>query len=240
MWMERLRRQRKRIVCLSMTPLQKPVLIGTGRNRTIEICCASPAARNECCTTSEVGGVRRRRADATKPSAQLYTARVAAGDVPLRPGIETLLRAARDHGLKLAIATTTSRANVDALLTANLGPEALNWFAPMVCGDMVALKKPAPDVYEEALRILRLRPDETIAIEDSWNGVQAAHTAGIAVVATPSLYSANDDFSDADAVVTDSLCFDAILGLARRLRGSRAGAGLVHPDAGEARKVTEL
>ena len=170
---------------------------------------------------------------------QLYTARVAAGDVPLRPGIETLLRAARDHGLKLAIATTTSRANVDALLTANLGPEALNWFAPMVCGDMVALKKPAPDVYEEALRILRLRPDETIAIENSWNGVQAAHTAGIAVVATPSLYSANDDFSDADAVVTDSLCFDAILGLARRLRGSRAGAGLVHPDAGEARKVTE-
>ncbi|SRR6266478_4360690 len=171
----------------------------------------------------------------------LYAARVAAREVPLRPGIETLLRTARDHGVKLAIATTTSRSNVDALLAANLGQDAVNWFAAIVCGDMVARKKPAPDVYEEALRILCLRPDETIAVEDSWNGVQAARTAGIAVVATPSLYSADDDFSDADAVVTDSLCFDAILGLARKLRGARAAAGPVHPDArnaGEALKVT--
>jgi HAD superfamily hydrolase (TIGR01509 family) len=158
---------------------------------------------------------------------QLYAARVAAGDVPLRPGIEALLRTARDHGVNLAIATTTSRSNVDALLAANLGQDAVNWFAAIVCGDMVARKKPAPDVYEEALRILRLRPDETIAIEDSWNGVQAAHTAGIAVVATPSLYSADDDFSDAAAVVTDSLslCLHAILNLARKMRGERTGAG---------------
>jgi HAD superfamily hydrolase (TIGR01509 family) len=170
---------------------------------------------------------------------RLYAARVAAGDVPLRPGIETLLRTARDYGFKLAIATTTSRSNVDALLATNLGQDAVDWFSAIVCGDMVARKKPAPDVYEEALRILRLRPDETIAIEDSWNGVQAARSAGIAVVATPSLYSADDDVSDAAAVVTDSLCFHAILGLARKLRGERAGAGLVHPDArnaGEALK----
>jgi beta-phosphoglucomutase-like phosphatase (HAD superfamily) len=151
------------------------------------------------------------------------------------------LRTARDHGVNLAIATTTSRSNVDALLAANLGQDAVNWFAAIVCGDMVARKKPAPDVYEEALRILRLRPDETIAIEDSWNGVQAAHTAGIAVVATPSLYSADDDFSDAAAVVTDSLCLHAILNLARKMRGERTGAGLVYPDArnaGEALKET--
>jgi HAD superfamily hydrolase (TIGR01509 family) len=172
---------------------------------------------------------------------QLYAAHVAAGDVPLRPGIETLLRTARDYGFRLAIATTTSRSNVDALLAANLGQDAVNWFAAIVCGDMIAHKKPAPDVYEEVLRTLRLRPDETIAIEDSWNGVQAARNAGIAVVAIPSLYSADDDFSDAAAVVTDSLCFHAILGLARKVRSGRTGADLIHPDArkaGEALKGT--
>ena len=172
---------------------------------------------------------------------QLYAERVAAGDVPLRPGIETLLRTARDYGFRLAIATTTSRSNVDALLAANLGQDAVNWFAAIVCGDMIAHKKPAPDVYEEVLRTLRLRPDETIAIEDSWNGVQAARNAGIAVVAIPSLYSADDDFSNAAAVVTDSLCFRAILGLARKVRSGRTGADLIHPDArkaGEALKGT--
>jgi len=146
---------------------------------------------------------------------QLYAERIAAGGVPLRPGIETLLRTARDCGLLLAIATTTSRSNVDALLAANLGPDAADWFAAMICGDMVAGKKPAPDVYEEALRVLHLRPDETIAIEDSWNGVQAARAAGIAVIATPSLYSADDDFSDAAAVVIDSLCLRGILNFAK-------------------------
>jgi beta-phosphoglucomutase-like phosphatase (HAD superfamily) len=105
---------------------------------------------------------------------------------------------------------------------------------------MVARKKPAPDVYEEVLRILRLRPDETIAIEDSWNGMQAARCAGIAVVATPSLYSADDDFFDAAAVVTDPLCFDAILGLTRKLRDERAGADIVYPDAGNASEAVKL
>lgn len=171
---------------------------------------------------------------------RLYAARVAAGDVPLRPGIETLLRTAHDYGFRLAIATTTSRSNVDAVLAANLGQDAVNWFAAIVCGDMVAHKKPAPDVYEEALRILRLRPDETIAIEDSWNGVQAARSAGIAVIATPSLYSADDDFSDAAAIVTGSLRFDAIPGLARKLRGERSGAGLDHSAAWNAREALKV
>lgn len=146
---------------------------------------------------------------------ELYAARVAAGDVPLRPGIESLLRTARECGILLAIATTTSRSNVNALLAANLGSDAVDWFAAMICGDMVARKKPAPDVYEEVLRVLHLRPDETIAIEDSWNGVQAARAAGIAVIATPSLYGADDDFSDAAAVVIDSLCLRGILSFAK-------------------------
>jgi HAD superfamily hydrolase (TIGR01509 family) len=142
---------------------------------------------------------------------ELYVARVASGDVRLRPGVEALIARARRCGVALAMATTTTRANVDGLLKACLGPEALGWFDPIVCGDAVARKKPAPDVYLSALAALRVSPADALAIEDSGNGVRAARAAGLRVVVTPSLYGASDDVSEATLVVKD--CHE----LARRL-----------------------
>jgi beta-phosphoglucomutase-like phosphatase (HAD superfamily) len=133
---------------------------------------------------------------------EIYTARVAAGAVAFRPGIEDLISEARRRGVALAIATTTSRPNVDALLGAVLGPESPRWFKAIACGDMVTAKKPAPDVYELALRELGVPAARAVAIEDSWNGLSAARAAGLAVIATPSLYCAEDDFSDATIVTT--------------------------------------
>lgn len=131
---------------------------------------------------------------------EFYTAEVASGAVAFRPGIEALMHAARSRGVAMAIATTTSRPNVDALLAATLGPGAAEGFAAIACGDMVAAKKPAPDVYALALAGLGLAPDRALAIEDSWNGVRSARAAGLAVIAVPSLYSAGDDFSEATLV----------------------------------------
>ncbi len=79
---------------------------------------------------------------------------------------------ARRRGV--AIATTTTRVNVDALLLAQLGPDAARWFDAMICGDEVKAKKPAPDVYLAALRSLNVCADRAIAIEDSANGVCSA------------------------------------------------------------------
>ncbi len=131
---------------------------------------------------------------------ELYASRVAAGAVALRPGIEPLIREARRRRIQLAIATTTSRPNVEALIGAALGREILGWFDAVACGDMAALKKPAPDVYDLALAALGVPAARAVAIEDSWNGVRAAKAAGLTVIATPSLYSANDDFTEADLV----------------------------------------
>ncbi len=132
---------------------------------------------------------------------EIYAAEVTSGAVTLRPGIESLLRQAMVRGVTLAIATTTSRPNVDALLNAALGPEGVTWFKAIACGDMVKAKKPAPDVYDLALSILSVPAASAVAIEDSWNGVRSARAAGLAVIATPSLYSAGEDFSEAVAVV---------------------------------------
>ncbi len=134
---------------------------------------------------------------------EIYIERVAAGEVALRQGIEAVILEARRREVPLAIATTTSRPNVDALIAGTLGEAAVAWFDPMVCGDMVAAKKPAPDVYLAVLAGLGVPVERCLALEDSGNGVRSARAAGLRVLAIPSLYSAADDFSEATEVVAD-------------------------------------
>ena len=129
-----------------------------------------------------------------------YAARVAGGGLALRPGVRRVLEEARAAGLRLAIATTTSRANVDALLAA-CAP--LPGFDVIAAGDEVARKKPAPDVYEAALERLGLPAASCVAIEDTVNGVRSAVGAGLRCVVTMSAYGGNGPFEGAALVVPD-------------------------------------
>ena len=131
--------------------------------------------------------------------------------VALRPGVANLVRAARQAGLKLAIATTTSRPNVASLIEATLGPDAVSWFDAICCGEDVRLKKPDPEVYQLALRLCDVGAGEAIAFEDSANGLKAAKTAGIACVASPGMYTLDEDFSNADVLVGNLAAPDAAL-----------------------------
>ncbi len=130
-----------------------------------------------------------------------YAAVVASGAVALRPGVLRLLDEAQAAGLTLAIATTTSPPNVDALLRATIGPGGPARFAVIAAGDCVPAKKPAPDIYRYALARLGLPPEACIAFEDTPNGLRAALGAGIATVVTTSLYGGTDGFEGALAVV---------------------------------------
>lgn len=128
-----------------------------------------------------------------------------AGDIPLRSGVLRLLCEARDAGLRLAIATTTTLENVEALLSAAPQPGLMDWFEVIAAGDVVPNKKPAPDIYELVLRQLGLSPSACIAFEDSDNGVRSALAAGLnALVVTVSSYTTAQDFSGA-ALVVDQL-----------------------------------
>ena len=131
----------------------------------------------------------------------IYTERVKAGRIELRPGVAALLAHARREGLQLAIATTTSRANVTALLDATLGAASIRWFASIRTGEDVAAKKPDPEVYHLVLSDLGLPAADCLAFEDSANGLAAARSAGLRTIVAPSVYSADDDFSGADLVV---------------------------------------
>lgn len=132
-----------------------------------------------------------------------YGQLVAAGAIALRPGVEALIREARDAGITLAIATTTTPVNVTSLLAATLGPEALGWFSVIGAADAVTDKKPAPDVYLWVLDRLGLLAQECLAFEDSRAGLRAALGAGIPTVVTPTELSRGDDFSEALLVLPD-------------------------------------
>jgi HAD superfamily hydrolase (TIGR01509 family) len=142
-------------------------------------------------------------AELHKVKTRRFTALMAAAGCSLRPGVRALLDAARARGQKLAIATTTTRVNIDALLAGTLGPQWETMFAAVVAADDVARKKPAPDAYLEALSQLDLRPASCLAFEDAGNGLRAAIRAGIPCIVTRSRYFHDDDFAGALAVVDD-------------------------------------
>ena len=133
---------------------------------------------------------------------RLYQELVALGHLHPRDGVLRLLTEARAAGLKLAIASTTSPQNVESLLTSSFGIDAVSWFTVIATGDIVARKKPAPDIYNYALERLGVEPRRAIAFEDSAIGVRSAKAAGLFTVATPSLWTIGQDFRAADVVLT--------------------------------------
>jgi HAD superfamily hydrolase (TIGR01509 family) len=118
-------------------------------------------------------------------------------DLPLLPGATAALAGLAEHW-PLAMASSSPRAVVDAVLSL-AGIEGL--FGAVVSSDEVAAGKPAPDVYLEAARRLGVAPADCVAVEDSTNGIRAAHAAGMAVIAVP-----NPEFSPTD----DALALAAV------------------------------
>jgi HAD superfamily hydrolase (TIGR01509 family) len=129
-----------------------------------------------------------------------YTNSVRTDGLALRPGVRRLLHEARAAGMLLAIATTTTRANVHSLLAA---AQQLPEFDVIAAGDDVAAKKPAPDIFLHALSRLGVPASNAIALEDSINGLASARGAGLACVITPSVYGDAGPFPGAAAVLTD-------------------------------------
>jgi beta-phosphoglucomutase-like phosphatase (HAD superfamily) len=102
----------------------------------------------------------------------------------------------------LGIATTTSPDNVTTLLSCTIGPEAPGWFEVIAAGDVVARKKPAPDIFSYALQALGLGPEACLAIEDSGQGLRSARAAGLrSVLVTLNDYTRDHDVGAASLVL---------------------------------------
>jgi len=134
----------------------------------------------------------------------IYTETVAAGKLPMRPGVRRLISEARQTGLRLGIATTTTPANVSVLLQHNLAPDAESWFEVIAAGGDVPAKKPAPDIYHYAMQAMGVNAVECLAFEDSENGLLSARAAELQTLVTVSEYTRDHDFNGA-ALVLDQL-----------------------------------
>ena len=121
----------------------------------------------------------------------------------LRQGVGGLITDARSAGIKLAACTTSQLQTFEILIINALGFEALSWFNAVVSGADVKHMKPDPEGYLEALKRLRVKPEEALVIEDSSRGVAAARAAGIQVIAVPSAMTRDDDFGQAMIVLSD-------------------------------------
>ena len=117
------------------------------------------------------------------------------------PGVVQRIDEARAMGLKLAVASSSTQEWVTGHL-ARLG--ILDRFDCVRCRDDVAHAKPEPDLFLAAAACLGVQPGQSIAVEDSPNGVAAAKRAGMKCVAIPNLITARLDLSQADLIL-DSL-----------------------------------
>jgi HAD superfamily hydrolase (TIGR01509 family) len=113
-------------------------------------------------------------------------------DLPVVPGAVEAVRRLAD-GYRLAVASSSNRELIDTVLRRL---ELSSVFEVTVSSEEVARGKPAPDVYLEAARRLGVSPSACVAIEDSANGIRAAHAAGMRVIAYP-----NRHYPPADGVL---------------------------------------
>ncbi len=131
---------------------------------------------------------------------KLFQQSLADADLSPRPGVVETIKAARDRDWKVGLVTTTSRANVVALLEALSPALRAEDFDVVVDAESVGPPKPAPDAYTFAAAALEVPADECVAIEDNLGGVSSARTAGVPCVAFPNANTAGHDFGDARVV----------------------------------------
>jgi len=129
-----------------------------------------------------------------------YARLVDSGALQLRAGVRELMGDCAAAGVRLAVATTTSRSNVDALLAMALGDAWRARFAAVLCAEDAPLKKPDPQVYLRCLAALGLPGSAVLAVEDAPAGVAACRGAGVPVIVTRSHYFAHDAVPGALAV----------------------------------------
>jgi HAD superfamily hydrolase (TIGR01509 family) len=124
------------------------------------------------------------------------------GELPVRPGVLRIVDEAMAAGVRLGVCTTSNPKFIDAVLDL-FGPERKAAFEFVHAGDVVAKKKPDPAIYHLATQSLGLDPKECVVIEDSRNGLLAAHGAGYPVLITTSTYTVEEDFAEAARVVPE-------------------------------------
>lgn len=122
--------------------------------------------------------------------------------VPVKKGVENLLKHCKKLGIPTAVATSTQ---TDLAISRLQASSILHFFVSVIGGDQVERSKPEPDIYQLAAEKLETPVSDCIAFEDSFNGVRAAISAGMTVVQIPDLVQPNEELLKLGPIVLTSL-----------------------------------
>jgi HAD superfamily hydrolase (TIGR01509 family) len=137
-----------------------------------------------------------------KRKSAIYKEIIQSRKIPPRSGVKRLSEEALSKSWVLAVASTSAKESVEAVLRHAMGDETAHRFSLVLAGDVVTAKKPAPDIYILTARELGVSPRECVVIEDSNNGLLAASAAGMKCIVTVSGYTREEDFSGAQIVLS--------------------------------------
>lgn len=132
---------------------------------------------------------------------QLFVDTILAGEVPGRAGVYRFVKSLQDAGFRTAVATTGTTSWVHPLVKHLAGEGGFAPFEVVVTGNEVANLKPAPDLFQEALRRLELEPDQVVMVEDSKNGVRSAMATGGPCLVARGEYARTEELEGADLIV---------------------------------------
>lgn len=137
-----------------------------------------------------------------KERSDLYHMRHDGGRLPLKSGIRELLIYLKENGYKVGVASSTRETIVSKqLIDAGLR----QYFDNLTCGDMLERSKPEPDIYLMACDKLGVKPEEAIAIEDSFNGIRSAYRAGMFPIMVPDLAEPDEEMKALAGEILGSL-----------------------------------
>lgn len=137
-----------------------------------------------------------------RESSAIFHSRYDGGRLPMKPGVKKLLTFLKERGKKIALASSTRQQVVtDELRDAGI----IEYFDRIICGDMVSRSKPAPDIFLKACEELNVSPSGSYAIEDSYNGIRAAHAGGLHPIMVPDLLPADEEMQSLAEIVLPNL-----------------------------------
>ena len=133
---------------------------------------------------------------------QIYNVLAEQGKVPLKPHTIELLSAMKNAGMKIAIASSSTREEVTSQMEV-LG--ALPYFDTCVCGDQVTRSKPDPEIFLKACDALGVRPEDGVGLEDSFNGVRSCKASGLFTIMVPDIIQPDDEMKALADIILPSL-----------------------------------
>ena len=131
----------------------------------------------------------------------MFHERYDGGRLPMKRGVREILEYLKSHGKRIALASSTRRETVVNQLR---DAKILEYFDEVVTGDMVERSKPEPDIFLMACEKVGVAPTRAFAIEDSYNGIRAAHSGKLRPIMVPDLRPADAEMKElAEAVLED-------------------------------------